>query len=231
MNINDKIKEQRLEKGLTLKALGDLMGVDKAQIYNWETGKRNPKAEYLIKLSNVLQFDFVRYLEQISGQEDSTPPTPTKKTYEEARITEKNLRSVPLVNIFTYGSFMHQWGDSEYLEGLTMIPTTLPDDGNYLWFEVRGDSMSYDGKNSIEQGDYILARELQRVHWNQLYLSKVWAWVLNHKEQGVMVKQITWQDKNVITCHSLNPSESDFTVDLNDISQIFYMKELRKVNF
>jgi hypothetical protein len=88
---------------------------------------------------------------------------------------------------------------------------------------------------SICEGDIILGRELQRELWvNRLHVPKVF--IVVHKEDGITVKEIL--DHNTETgdihCHSWNPSleYQDFTLNLNDIAQLFYIKEVsRSVKF
>lgn len=55
---NSPIALARLEKGWTQKQLGDAIGVDSSQIAQWETGKRNPKIDALMKLGSALDVDW-----------------------------------------------------------------------------------------------------------------------------------------------------------------------------
>lgn len=55
MNIGDKLKKARLDKGLTQKKLGDKIGVSQATYQQWESGTRNPKRETLIKIATALE--------------------------------------------------------------------------------------------------------------------------------------------------------------------------------
>lgn len=49
-----KIKELRLEKGLTQKYLADVLGVDQSAVTKWETGVALPTADKLPKLAQLL---------------------------------------------------------------------------------------------------------------------------------------------------------------------------------
>lgn len=49
-----RVKELRIEKGFSQKKLGDLIGVSKVSIFNYENGLQLPSVEILIKLANVL---------------------------------------------------------------------------------------------------------------------------------------------------------------------------------
>ena len=54
MNIGDKIKKLRINKGLTQKQLGDLCGIADSAIRRYESGKVTPKLNTLKKLSYAL---------------------------------------------------------------------------------------------------------------------------------------------------------------------------------
>lgn len=55
MDIGEKIKKARLEKGLTQEALGDLLGVQKSAIAKYESGRVvNIKRSTLQKISEIL---------------------------------------------------------------------------------------------------------------------------------------------------------------------------------
>jgi repressor LexA len=50
----EKLKKRRKEKGLTQEQIASLVGVHPVSYARWETGDREPKGKYLIKLSEVL---------------------------------------------------------------------------------------------------------------------------------------------------------------------------------
>lgn len=53
--MNNRIKELRLEYGISQKELASLVGVSSATISMWESGKRNPKDFYLQKMSEIFK--------------------------------------------------------------------------------------------------------------------------------------------------------------------------------
>jgi putative transcriptional regulator len=52
-----QIRGLRQKRGLTQEQLGELVGVDKAQVSNWETGKRFPSAGNLAALATAFNVD------------------------------------------------------------------------------------------------------------------------------------------------------------------------------
>ncbi len=141
------------------------------------------------------------------------------------------FRLIPVVSRFAYASYAERWDDPEYINHLETIPVDLPKDGKYLCFEVKGDSMSYDKPNSIEDGDKVIGRELKREYWgDKLRISDYSEWVIVHKQRGILVKSIISQDieKGDIVCHSYNPIEKDLTINLDDVNSLFYVVEHHK---
>ena len=52
-HIGKKLKELRLEKNLSQRELGKMLGVCNQTISFWETGSREPDLDTLVKISNL----------------------------------------------------------------------------------------------------------------------------------------------------------------------------------
>jgi len=136
---------------------------------------------------------------------------------------------VPLVPFNCYGRFIdettsnivqekEEWDEVEFV-------VDQIGHGNYVAFEVKGDSMDDDSRRSFVQGDIVLARELNKIHWKDgLRYEKFPFWVIV-LDSTILIKQITDHNTQTgdITCHSLNPSPEyqDFTVNLDNVYRIF----------
>lgn len=132
---------------------------------------------------------------------------------------------VPLVSIYAYAGYMSGYGDAEYISALPLEPFMVDRDykGNYLCFEIRGDSMDDGTRDSICARDIVLAREIGRDHWrSKLHLNK-WNFIIVTKEDGIICKQIIDHDteRGEITVHSLNAMYEDKKIALNQVVQIF----------
>lgn len=57
MNIGEKIKKLRLEKGMTQKVMGELCSMPDSQIRQYESGKVMPKLEQIIRMATALGVD------------------------------------------------------------------------------------------------------------------------------------------------------------------------------
>ena len=138
---------------------------------------------------------------------------------------------IPLVSQYAYAGYLAGYGDAEYIESLPLIDFT-PDremTGNWLAFEVRGDSMDDGSKNSYVQGEIVICREVEPYLYKDCPLHyKQRDFVIVH-EDGILIKQVIAHDveHHTIVIHSLNPEYPDRTIDLAQVRQIFSVVESR----
>ena len=127
----------------------------------------------------------------------------------------------PLISQYAYGGYMRGFADPIYIkEQPTYTARVKHNGGNYVAFEVKGDSMDDRSYRSICEGDLILGRELQKEYWtSRLHIPKVF--IIVHKEEGVVIKEIVEHDVETgrILCHSWNPlpEYEDFELNLKDV--------------
>jgi transcriptional regulator with XRE-family HTH domain len=72
--LNERLKNLRLAKGLTLQQVGDAFGISKASISSWESGRSHPDHKKLVALAELLGTT-VQYL--IAGNFDHANVSPT----------------------------------------------------------------------------------------------------------------------------------------------------------
>ncbi len=61
MTMGEKIRQARKDVGMTQKELADALGVSESFISQYETGKREPKRQTLIKLASALKLSSPAY--------------------------------------------------------------------------------------------------------------------------------------------------------------------------
>ena len=156
---------------------------------------------------------------EMMKEDDATPMTPTRRV------------GVRLVSQYAYGGYLGGYADNEYLDSLPLIDFT-PDremTGNWLAFEVRGDSMDDGSKESYVEGEIVICREVERDYWqdSRLFINRR-DFVIVHKD-GILIKRIAAHDveHHTITIHSLNPLYPDRTLNLADVMQIYSIVESR----
>lgn len=139
---------------------------------------------------------------------------------------------VPLVNQYAYAGYLNGYQDRTYIESLPTIPFLADHEGrgNYIVFEVKGDSMNDGTEEGYIEGDRLLCREIPSHLWvdSKLHIKK-WDFVVVH-EEGVIVKRIIDHDvaNHTITVRSLNDFYPDRVIDLAEVRQIFNVVELQR---
>lgn len=75
MHTGERLRARRLEKGMTLQEVGDLVGVGKSTVRKWETGMiRNMGRDKILALSAALDLKPSDLLEEDSAGTEGGPP-------------------------------------------------------------------------------------------------------------------------------------------------------------
>lgn len=223
-NIKERVSAFIKYKKLNNKQFEDICGLGNGFVSKIGYSIREPKVELISKSFPELNRDWlVRGVGEMLANENPTPK------YNEAVPIQQDVVYIPLVNQFAYAGYLDGYSDCTYLEQLPKIPFIVDHEGhgNYIAFEVKGDSMNNGTEESYLEGDRLYCREIQPHLWatSKLHLRK-WDFVIVH-EDGIVVKRII--DHNVenhtITIHSLNDMYPDRIIDLCDVRQIFNVIE------
>ena len=142
------------------------------------------------------------------------------------------ILNVPLVNQYAYAGYLNGYQNETYMNTLPTIPFIADHEamGNYIAFEVKGDSMNDGTEESYLEGDRLLCREVPQYLWaeSKLHIKK-WDFVIVH-EDGILIKRITDHDtaNHTIKVHSLNEMYPDRIIDLREVKQIFNVVEMQR---
>lgn len=225
-------------------AFARAIGVTPTQIYDLQSGKTKKISEAVAD-KIIKGFPIYNKVWILTGSgnplEESLIEIPTKEqkgdffieTHNNVRffdLGEKFRMVVKLVPFAAYGQFANEcdtlepekesWEDESF-------ETDKIVHGKYFAFEVRGESMDDGTRNSFEEGDRILVRELDKSHWTEGLRFKDYPYWVVVFDASVLIKQIVEQDldKGTITFHSLNPSPeySDFTLNMDKIRALYYV--------
>lgn len=209
------LREEEKKAGTFAKEIG----VRATQIYDLQSGKIKRISDGIA--DKILQA-YPRYDRAWLLSGDGNPFKRGANDEASPRIIE--FMNFPLVNQKAYAGYLSGYADSEYVESLPTVafPVEHTPHGNYVVFEVKGDSM-YDGSHeSYIEGDLLLCREVQMHLWEDSPLHfKKWDFVIVH-ESGVLIKRIVNHDVEgkTITIHSLNERYPDRVINLSEVRQI-----------
>ena len=153
-----------------------------------------------------------------------------KKEDEAVPILNPNIKMIPLVSQYAQAGYLSGFGDEEYIKTLPKVPIIVDHEikGEYIAFEVRGDSMDNGTEESLIEGDILIGRKIHIDYWKyKLHINK-WNFIIVHKTDGIIVKRIADHntDACAITAHSLNPLYPDVSYSLNDIDQLFNVVQI-----
>jgi transcriptional regulator with XRE-family HTH domain len=65
MKLGDRIKELRIEKGLSQMQLGKAIGVSQKAVDYWERNVNEPKASYIIAMVRLFELTFDEFFAEI----------------------------------------------------------------------------------------------------------------------------------------------------------------------
>ena len=248
--INFILEREKLKAGTFAKAIG----VTPTQIYDLQSGKTKKISESIAnKIVNAFPIYNKVWVLTGSGSpiEESLQQVPIRDddgeffTENHNNVKFYNLGDryrmvVKLVPFAAYGRFANEC-DTLEAEKEEWEEESFETDkivhGKYFAFEVKGESMDDGTRNSFEEGDRVLVRELDRMHWKDGLRFNVHPYWVVVFDSSVLIKQIVAQDleKGTITFHSLNPSPeySNFTLEMDKIRALYYVlqKKPRTVKY
>ena len=214
------IEKEGLNKNSFSKAIGISNNVTITRIIN---GHRTPSRATCEKIVSAFPAYNLEWL--LTGEGNMLTDAPSQTYHSNARpVDDLSYMNVPVIHIKAQCGYLAGYGDTEYIDTLPTMPVIVDKTyhGKYRIFEAEGDSMDDNSRLAICDGDKVLAREVRRDLWLPKLHINDWYFVIVHRTNGISIKQITAQDdKGNITCHSLNELFNDYTVNLDDVVEIY----------
>lgn len=138
------------------------------------------------------------------------------------------MMRVPLVTEKAKAGFLAGYADPTYMAQLPQLETIVDFQakGNYLAFDVEGDSMDDRSIEAIPDQSRVIVRELPQHQWMpRLYHHRWKNWVFAHKTEGVIIKQIADQnlEEGWIKYTCLNPNKELYP------DKVIYLKDIQKI--
>lgn len=177
MKQGQRLKTRRLELGLSLRELAERTGLSGSTIQRYETGETEKIPLEKAKLLARGLETTVEYLLELDELNLEFP-------------AEASVYSIPVFDSVSAG--FGCYADSSAV-AYRLTPITNPSDAeNYLWINVRGDSMS----PKIEDGDRILVRRQDTVENGSVAVVMI--------EDEAVVKKVKY-GRGWLELHSFNP--------------------------
>ena len=172
-------------------------------------------------------------LDNLTISERMTVNEPTSK-YEAKQVSEQGFQMADFLPIEAQAGYLDGLESQTVQELDQMLIPKEFEKGSYLIVEISGDSMNDGSARAIQDGDKLLVKELQKHHWKNKLHYKQYLFIIMSRE-GVVCKQVTGHDIETgqLTCHSWNDLYKDYTVNLEDVYKLFYVKKIveRRIKF
>ena len=214
------IEKEGLNKNSFSKAIGISNNVTITRIINEHRTPSRATCEKIVSAFPAYNLEWL-----LTGEGNMLTDAPSQTYHSNARpVDDSSYMNVPVIHIKAQCGYLAGYGDTEYIDTLPTMPVIVDKTyhGKYRIFEAEGDSMDDNSRLAICDGDKVLAREVRRDLWLPKLHINDWYFVIVHRTNGISIKQITAQDdKGNITCHSLNELFNDYTVNLDDVVEIY----------
>lgn len=196
MDVKERMKNRRIELGLTLEQVGDYVGVSKSTVKKWESGSiSNMRRDKIARLAEVLK---ISPLELMGLKEEPSYRNPIPAGFQPL----PNMVKVPLVGEIACGEPITA---EENLEGYIDVPEEIHCD---FALKCRGDSMIEAG---ISDGDMVYIRAQPEVDDGQIAAVRI--------GDEATLKRIYYDGKKLtlVPANSKYSPKTYFGEELNDI--------------
>lgn len=206
MTLGEKIRALRLAKGMTLQAVADVFGINRASVSDWESGKTRPDQDRLPALARTLGTTIddllsndARVAEQL-GAYGVPPPG-----------------RVPVVGTAQLGDDGY-WTELGHPAGVGNGYLDVPsNDRNAYAVRVVGDSMH----PRIRSGEYVLCEP------NHPYAPGDEVLVVTTDGRS-MVKELLYERDGQVVLHSVNDGHGRLTLPKQQIEKIHFVAAIVK---
>jgi hypothetical protein len=229
MNAKERLRKFVKYKGMGRNRFEELVGVSAGYI---STKSPSIGSEIIERIVHVYPDLNIEWLITGGGKMSRDPYRQESGMLRE--LSYKKLLHVPLVSRYAQAEYLDHQDDKPYIDTLPTLPVVAEHEGKgiYMCFEVRGDSMDDGTVDSYKPGDILICREIPpRFTQKTMNFNSPKFFVIIHKEEGIIVKQITACDteKDEITVHSLNLLYEDSLVSLNDVKKLFNIIKFQRM--
>ncbi len=206
MGIGARLKEARVELGLTQTDIAKTVGINPSAINQIERGSTNPSLSTIESISSAYKINADWLLtgrgEMFVGSGNIISPTHLLVDHNGLTLEPRGeLAEVEIAGVIAAGAPIEQTGDHELIAPLRLA---LPNKNQYVALVVHGDSM----EPEVRDGDFVLIR--RDAEWFHAD-NKICAVSIDH-EYTLKRLQIDASNKMVIL-HSLNKEYRPIIVD------------------
>ena len=206
---NKNLKYLRKLRGWTQEEFAQKLRIKRSLLGAYEEERAEPRIDILEVVADMFKLT----LDDLLRKDVSD----TKTNYIAKRRAHKlaNGRTdIPFVPIKAAAGYLAGYGDPEFIDELNTFTLPMLTGGDYRAFEIVGDSMMPTPSGSVIVGERV--QSLEDVKSNQTY-------IVVSKNDGIVYKRLMKNNKqkNKMTLLSDNPSYQPYTVNADDILEVW----------
>ncbi|MGZ3881664.1 MAG: XRE family transcriptional regulator [Flavisolibacter sp.] len=206
---NKNLKYLRKLRGWTQEEFAQKLRIKRSLLGAYEEERADPRIDILEVVADMFKLT----LDDLLRKDVSD----NKTSYLAKRRAHKlaNGRTdIPFVPIKAAAGYLAGYGDPEFIDELNTFTLPMLAGGDYRAFEIVGDSMMPTPSGSVIVGEKV--QSLEEVKSNQTY-------IVVSKTDGIVYKRIMKNNKqkNKMTLVSDNPSYQPYTVNADDIVEVW----------
>lgn len=236
--IGKRVDYVRKENGLSYEQLAALVGGIKGDAIRKAISRNTLKPMYINLISDKLGVSR-QWIETGEGEIPGIKPNDLGLVYNKLKNEVKqtpfeDFTEAEYLPVTAHAGYLASLEDKQDLELSTMLLPKEFEKGNYMVVEVAGDSMDDGTTRAICDGDKLLVKEIDSGYYAKKLPFRQSLFVIASRE-GIVCKQISNHDveNRTITCHSFNSLHPDYTIKLDDVFGLYFVKKLvdRRIKF
>ena len=228
--LSEIVRSIKFQYKLTQREVAMKIGLKSATYLSDVLNGRHPVSE---QISDSLVETFPEYSKDwlLTGEGSMLLTKEPKGNATMVNPSDINWITVPVI---PYGAMAGStgWYEDVFAEDWAERRTVMAPQGakpsDFVIFTVTGDSML----PNLADGDEILSKHVPFDYYkdNRLHIYNHSIWIIATMREGILIKNITAHDveQRTITCHSYNPMYPDFTINLEDVSDIYHAVSLSR---
>ena len=194
----NRIKDLRLQNGYTQDMLGNFLGVQKAAICKYETGRASLPQEMLLRLADLFSVS----TDYLLGRDAASPSAPFSFHMVELPVVGRVHAGLPILA-------------EENVEEHISVPAADVQNGEFFFMEVEGDCMT---DAHIVEGALVLVRLQPRVENGQIAVVRI--------NDEVVLRHVKWV-RNQLILYPANPNYDPMVIASGDVQIIGRVVEVR----
>lgn len=217
MALGKRIRQKRIELKLTLQEVGDVFGISRSSVSDWESGKTRPDSDKLPKLAQLFR---ITVDELLSESTSKHPVIDESKTSPARTLARSSMAGVDIpaekLPVISWTQAGH-W--SEIVDNLQAgdvdewVRCPFPDSEFVL--KVAGQAMYNPGGDlSFRDGEYLsVSTKLEPQHKGLVVVKRA-------NEASAVFRQLLIENDGVLMLQTLNPSWPERYIKVDDHVQL-----------